>query len=134
MSTAPDSPSKMGRVKKRTVKEPATFKLGVRLLTAIDDRIRELTRRTGDFSKFVAEAIMTVDLDEVPLVLIRDPKVPLNTVRVEKKVYDRLNKAVRKRDTSMNVIINTAVAHWMETKKQKVRFQDWPAEGTESVH
>jgi hypothetical protein len=86
-------------VKKQMAQEPATYKLRVRLLAAVDDRIRELTRRTGDFSRFVAEGIMTVDLDEVPLVLIREPKVPLNTVRVNKAVYSRLSRRLRVRET-----------------------------------
>jgi hypothetical protein len=111
-----------GKKSQQAAVEPQTFKLGVRLLSAVDDRIRELTRRTGDFSNMVAQAILEVDLENLPLVVIRDPKVTLNTVRVNRQVYDKLTKAAEKRETSMNVIINTAMAHWLEGKHKKLRF------------
>ncbi len=96
--------------------EPETFKLGVRLLDAIQTPLRELVRFQGDLAKFIIDAIETVDVEHVPLVVITEPKARDTTVRVTKQVFDRLSRTAKKRKTSMNVILNTAVAHWLEQR------------------
>jgi predicted DNA-binding ribbon-helix-helix protein len=81
-----------------------------------------MARYKGDLAKFIVEAIMDVELDRVRLVVIDEAKIPDTTVRVEKPVFDRLASLAKRRNTSMNVLVNTAVAHWLESKRQRVRF------------
>lgn len=106
--------------------EPETFKLGVRLLEAVEEPLRDLVRFQGDLAKFIVEAIETVDLDKARLVVITERKTRDTTVRVTKPVFDRLSAAAKRRGTSMNAILNTAVAHWLQTRRKRkvVKFQD----------
>jgi Na+/phosphate symporter len=91
-----------------------TIKLGVRLLDAIQTPLRDLVRFQGDLAKFIVEAIETVDVEHVPLVVMSEPKARDTTIRVSKEIFDRLADTAKKRNTSMNAILNTAVAHWLQ--------------------
>jgi hypothetical protein len=103
----------------------STVRIGVRLLDAIDGPLRELCRHQGDFAANIVDAVMTVDLAAVPLVVIRDKKVKDTTVRVEEDVFRRLSAISESRRTSVNILVNTAVAHWLESKRRRnvVRYR-----------
>ena len=100
------------------------MKLCVRLLDAVNFPLRDLVRFQGELAGYISEAIETVDLKTVPLVVIRDAKSRDTTIRVSEKVFKRLSAASKARDASVNVLINTAIAHWLEKQKRRsVRFQ-----------
>jgi len=100
-------------------------KLAVRLLDSVNLPLRDLVRFQGEFAGYIVEAIESVDLAKVPLVVIRDPKARDTTVRVNEKVFQRLSTVAKDRRTSVNVLVNTAVAHWLQTRQRRdvVRFR-----------
>lgn len=101
-----------------------TVKLCIRLLDTLNDPLRDLVRYQGQLGGFVGEAVESVDLTRVPLVVIRDTKAKDTTVRVTEAVFKRLSKMSKLREASVNVLVNTAIAHWLKSRERKrVRFQ-----------
>jgi hypothetical protein len=65
-------------------------------------------RYRGDLSAMIIEAINAVDLKSVRLVeLASDSRLRSTTVVLPEKA----------RTASMNIMVNTAVAHWLAAKK-----------------
>jgi hypothetical protein len=93
-----------------------TIRLCVRLLDEIDEPLRRKVRYQGDFQRFVIEAIETTDLGSAPLAVIRNPKVRNTTIRVSEELFLRLSVAAAARDTSVNVLVNTAVSCWIRDR------------------
>jgi len=102
-----------------------TVKLAVRLLDSVNLPLRDLVRFQGELARYIVEAIESVDLSKVPLVVIRDPKSRDTTVRVSEPLFERLSNVAKERRTSVNVLVNTAVAHWLRTRQRRevVRFR-----------
>lgn len=102
-----------------------TVKIAVRLLESVNGPLRDLVRYQGELAGFVNDAIKTVDLNSEPLVIIRDQKAKDTTVRVDKDTFDNLVAIAKKRATSLNVLVNTAIAHWLRkrTPRNEVRFR-----------
>ena len=99
-----------------------TVKLCVRLMDEINFPLRDLVRFQGELTAYIIQAIESVDLSTVPLVVIRDVKAKDTTIRVPEPVHRRLSELGKARGTSVNVLINTAVAHWLEgQQKRRVR-------------
>ncbi len=100
------------------------MKLCVRLLDAVNLPLRDLVRFQGELAGYISEAVEKVDLITVPLVVIREAKSRDTTIRVSEAVFKRLSAASKARDASVNVLINTAIAHWLEKQKRRsVRFE-----------
>lgn len=105
-----------------------TVKVCVRMLDSVNIPLRDRVRFQGELAAYVAEAILTVDLDNVPLVVIRDPKSRDTTLRLPQRAFERLDGIRKRRKTSINALVNTAVAHWLEGKDAGVRFRDGHSE------
>lgn len=119
-----DSETEKHKVKSSAKKAGAeSFKLGVRLLQPLNDGLRRRARYKGDLTKFIVEAIMEVELERVRLVVIDEPKIADTSIQVEKPVFVRLSTLAKKRGTSMNVLVNTAAAHWLDSKNPRVRYE-----------
>jgi hypothetical protein len=101
-----------------------TVKLCVRLLDAVNLPLRDRVRFQGELAGYICEAIASVDLASVPLVVIRDAKAKDTTIRVTDTIFKRLRAASDARGASINVLVNTAVAHWLErTQRRTVRYR-----------
>ena len=96
--------------------EQHTPKLVVRLTEAINEGIRSVIRYRGELSGTVVEAIHAVDLATVPLVDLENKKLRLTTVTLPAETHKKLKRLAKKRATSMNVMVNTAIAHWLSQK------------------
>lgn len=91
------------------------IKLAVRLDEGINDALRTLVRYRGDLAKFAVEALETVDLADVALVnpetMVRD-----TTISMSVSLHKNLKKLADQRGISMNIAVNTALAHWLAAK------------------
>ena len=96
---------------------PKTLKLAIRLLEGLNGPVRSLTQYRGDLSQIVVEAVEATDLSTAPLVDIRDVKVGETCVMLPESVLRTLKKTAKDRETSLNALVNTAVAHWLAAKK-----------------
>ena len=105
--------------------QAGTVKIAVRLLESVNGPLRDLVRYQGELAGFVNDAIKTVDLNGEPLVVIRDQKAKDTTIRVDKETFDNLVGIAKQRATSLNVLVNTAIAHWLRkrTPRNEVRFR-----------
>lgn len=108
------------RLSESTPEPPArVVRLGVRLLEAVDGPLREMNRVQGDFVGNIVAAVKSVDLRKVPLVVIRNPKVRETTIRLDEELFNELVAIKLERETSINVLLNTALAHWLEEQKRR---------------
>jgi hypothetical protein len=95
----------------------AVRKLVIRLLPGINEHLRGEMRYRGDLSTMIMEAIGTVDLKTVRLVdLSTDTHIATTTVALPKPIHADLKAISKTRNTSMNVLVNTAVAYWLAGK------------------
>jgi hypothetical protein len=95
----------------------AVRKLVIRLLPGINEHLRGEMRYRGDLSTMIIEAISTVDLKAVRLVdLSTETHIPTTTVALPKPIHAGLKSISKTRHTSMNVLVNTAVAYWLAGK------------------
>ena len=93
-------------------------KLVIRLLPGINEHLRREMRYRGDFSAMIIEAINSVDLKTVLLVdLFSDTRLSTTTVALPPPLHDHLKALAKTRGASMNVMVNTAVAHWLAARK-----------------
>lgn len=99
-------------------KAPPVRKLVIRLLPGIDEHLRSVMRYRGDLSNMIIEAINSVDLKSVCLVdLASDTRLTSTTVALPPTIHDYLKTLAKTRNASMNIMVNTAVAHWLASKK-----------------
>jgi len=96
---------------------PAVRKLVIRLLPGISECLRAEMRYRGDLSKMIIEAINSVDLKNVILVdLFAESRIETTMISIPTKVHAVLKALSKTRAASMNVLVNTAVAHWLAGK------------------
>jgi hypothetical protein len=93
-----------------------TLKLAIRLNEAINDALRELTRYRGDLSSMAIDALTTVDLEKAGLVSVEEKMVRDTTITIPRALHKKLKKISTDRETSMNILVNTALAHWLAQK------------------
>ena len=92
-------------------------KLVIRLLPGISECLRAEMRYRGDLSKMIIEAINSVDLKNVILVdLFAESRIVPTMISLPTKVHAALKALSKTRTASMNVLVNTAVAHWLAGK------------------
>jgi hypothetical protein len=74
-------------------------------------------RYRGDLSKMIVESIDSVDLKNVILVdLFAESRLEPTMISIPTKVHAALKALSKTRAASMNVLVNTAVAHWLAGK------------------
>ena len=96
-------------------------KLAIRLHEGINEALRTLTRYRGDLSTMALEALGTVDLTRAALMSAEERMVPDTTITMPRALHKRLKKIADDRDSSMNILVNTALAHWL-AKKGAIRL------------
>lgn len=102
--------------KKLAESKDLTIKLAIRLNETINDVLRTMIRYRGDLSNMANEALNAVDLTEVKMISIEEKMVRDTTITIPKTLHKKLKKLADDRDSSMNVLVNTALAHWLAGK------------------
>ena len=92
------------------------IKLAVRLNEGVNDALRALIRYRGDLSKMAHEALTTVDLTTADLVSVDEPMVADTTISMTRTLHKKLKKVAEDRDSSMNIVVNSGLAHWLAKK------------------
>ena len=93
-----------------------TIKLAIRLNETINDVLRTMIRYRGDLSNMANEALNAVDLSEVKMISIEEKMVRDTIITIPRTLHKKLKKLADDRDSSMNVLVNTALAHWLAGK------------------
>ncbi len=102
--------------KKVAESKDLTIKLAIRLNETINDVLRTMIRYRGDLSNMANEALNAVDLSEVKMISIEEKMVRDTTITIPKTLHKKLKQLADDRDSSMNVLVNTALAHWLAGK------------------
>lgn len=97
--------------------QPKTVKLAVRFLTGLNGPLRSQALYRGDLSQIIMDALQPLDLMKVALIDIREPKEEETCLMLSGESMKVLKKAAREREVSLNVLVNTAAAHWLAEKK-----------------
>ena len=93
------------------------MKLFIRLTAEINDRLRSLLRYRSDLSRFIEEALTTIDLYEVALLSPgRACGAKGTTASTGKRVGARLKAAATHRQCSVNSLANSAIADWLSNR------------------
>ena len=93
-----------------------TLKLAIRLNEAVNDALRGLIRYRGDLSGMAIDALTSVDLESAGLVSVEEKMVRDTTITIPRALHKKLKKISTDRGTSMNILVNTALAHWLAQK------------------
>ena len=102
---------------KPATKRPAIRKMVIRLLPGLDEHLRAEMRYRGDLQSMILEAINSVDLEKVRLVdLFCETRLSTTSIGLAIPIHSKLKSLAKSRSASMNVLVNTAVAHWLAGK------------------
>src|SRR5215510_5989597 len=112
------------KARKATVSDAKeqTIKLAIRLNEGINEALRALIRYRGDLSTMALEALESVDLTRAGLVSAEERMVRDTTISMPRLLHKKLKKIADDRDSSMNILVNTALAHWL-AKKGALRLE-----------
>ena len=106
-----------GKAKKKApAPSEENVKLAIRLNEAVNDALRGLIRYRGDLSTMTIEALNGVALESAKLVSAEENMVRDTTITLPKALHRRVKKVSEDRGTSMNILVSTALAHWLATK------------------
>lgn len=106
------------RVRKTREARPKqqAIKLAVRLNEGVNEALRSLMRYRGDLSTMALQAIDAVDLARANLVRADEHMVRDTTITIPSILHKELKQIAAVRATSMNILVNTALAHWLAGK------------------
>ncbi|MBM3815125.1 MAG: hypothetical protein FJW20_26195 [Acidimicrobiia bacterium] len=97
--------------------ETDRVRLAYRLLNTLDDALRTLMKRRGELSAYMIEALESADFAKMPLVDINlEAKAPEVNMFMPTALYKKIRTGAEKRDVSLNVIVNSAMAQWLAKK------------------
>ena len=75
-------------------------------------------RYRGDLTAMVIEAVNSFDLKSIPLVeLAAEAPLRTTTIGLPRSLHRDLKAVAKIRSASMNIMVNTALAHWLAAKK-----------------
>ena len=93
------------------------IRLAYRLLNTLDDALRTLMKRRGELSAYMIDALESADFLKMPLVdITMEAKAPEVNMFMSDELYKKIRAAAEKRDVSLNVIVNSAMAQWLSKK------------------
>jgi hypothetical protein len=118
----PSSAAKKAQKKTAPEGKQQTIKLAIRLNEGINEALRTLIRYRGDLSTMALEALDSVDLTRAGLVSAEERMVRDTTISMPRLLHKKLKKIADDRDSSMNILVNTALAHWL-AKKGTLRLE-----------
>ena len=113
-----DTSSAAKKARKKTLPDAKaqTIKLAIRLNEGTNEALRTLMRYRGDLSTMALEALDTVDVTRATLVSSEERMVRDTTITMPRVLHKKLKKVADDRDSSMNILVNTALAHWLARK------------------
>lgn len=92
-------------------------RLAYRLLFTLDDALRTLQKSHGELSICVLDALHSTDFHQMPLVDINlEPKAPEVNMFLPAALHQKTRDAAQRRQVSLNVIVNSAIAQWLATR------------------
>jgi hypothetical protein len=96
----------------RPFSETASVFFCLRLLADVDRQLRShVAHRRGSLASMVVLVLNHTDLRTIPIQQRKRNELRLSTsVRLPRKVYDRLRSVAKSRKTAMNLLINSAIA------------------------
>lgn len=93
------------------------IRLAYRLLNTLDDALRTMMKRRGELSQYMIEALDSADFNKMPLVdITMEAKAPEVNMFMPDELYKKIRASAEKRDVSLNVIVNSAMAQWLSKK------------------
>jgi len=112
-----EPPTGTKKAKKVAAAEPIPIiKLAIRLNEGVNEALRTLIRYRGDLSVMAIQALESVDLAAVALVSVEEKMVRDTTISLPQPLHKKLKKIADERDSSMNILVNTGLAYWLEKK------------------
>ncbi|MBL8296549.1 MAG: hypothetical protein JNN08_32190 [Bryobacterales bacterium] len=104
------------RKKKAAAPSDQNVKLAIRLIEAVNEALRGLIRYRGDLSAMAIDALTSVDLESAGLVSSEEQMVRDTTITLPKTLHRKIKKLAEDRGRSMNIMVNSALAHWLAKK------------------
>lgn len=113
-----ESGSVSGRARKKAAAAASeeTVKLAIRLNEGVNEALRGLIRYRGDLSTMAIEALTSVALESAKLVSADEKMVRDTTITLPKALYSKVKKTSESRGKSMNIMVSSALAHWLAKK------------------
>jgi len=102
--------------KKAAAPTDQNVKLAIRLNEAVNDALRGLIRYRGDLSAMAIDALTSVDLESAGLVSSEEQMVRDTTITLPKTLHRKIKKIAEDRGKSMNIMVSSALAHWLAKK------------------
>ena len=92
---------------------PSEARMTLRLTKVLNETLRRAALYRGDISKTIAQALNSVDLIEVKAIdLEADGELAgATTIVIDSDLFQRLKQVSKERGSSMNLLINSALAH-----------------------
>jgi len=116
---------RIGATKTQRLKEAVDEeRMTVRLMAPLNDTLRRAALYRGDLSKTISEALENVNLVQVKAIDLEaaGELAKSTTIVIDRKLFLRLKEASKQRGSSMNLLINSALAHkFGHEPKQKTK-------------
>ena len=99
-------------------------RMTVRLMAPLNETLRRAALYRGDLSKTISEALENVNLVQVKAIDLEaaGELAKSTTIVINSKLFLRLKEASKQRGSSMNLLINSALAHkFGHEPKQKTK-------------
>lgn len=92
-------------------------------MAKVDAKLRDRIYRRGELVELIILILKTVDLKTIPLLEISSDLQALaqTTVQLPGALHAKLKKIAAKRDSSMNILVNSAV--WVYTEEEDDKEQ-----------
>jgi hypothetical protein len=105
---------RIGPIKSKALKRsPSEERMTIRLTPALNDTLRRAALYRGDISKTISDALESVNLIQVKAIDLESTGelAKSTTIVIDSKLFLRLKEASKQRGSSMNLLINSALAH-----------------------
>ena len=102
----------------------------VRLLRSLDKLLRDKPRYAGELSTSINDALLSIDLNTVELVKLqsRQKQTGRETqVVILRRLRDRIHQVAKKRNCSMNQLVNSALLAYYEKGGEAQLSKRWRA-------
>jgi hypothetical protein len=103
-------------------RNPGFAVFNVRLLINLDKLLREKRRYQGDLSASINDALLAVNLNTVNLVTLQGKKKQTareTQVVVSRRLIDKLHRVAKRRDCSVNQLVNSGLATYYSKERTK---------------
>jgi BRCT domain type II-containing protein len=114
LQTSMQRSKRIGPIKSKALEQsPSEERMTVRLTAALNDTLRRAALYRGDISKTISDALENVNLVQVKAIDLEatGELAKSTTIVIDSKLFGRLKEASKQRGSSMNLLINSALAH-----------------------